>query len=154
MRFEAEALRLQGNRAAPTKRIENGRRVVTGGPHDLRPRPAKDVLVVGVLPLHQILQDVEETVALDLRLLLGQVVGGIVYQRGKEDRPTGGKGTARPPQVKGRWMAVADGLLARGLLVDGVQRKRYLYELLAVGQEINSFIFEMRTRSLAARKAP
>ena len=105
---------------------QNGSRTGGGFPPvermiSARARP-ENVLVVRVLPLDQLLDDVEEPVALLLRLFLGQVVRGIVHQRGEEHRPAGRQRPPRPPQMQRRGMPMADGLLPRGLLVDGIQR--------------------------------
>ncbi len=59
-----------------------------------------------------------------------------------------GQRTPRPPQVQRGWVAVADGLLAGGLLVYGVQRQRDFYELLAVCHDVSFAIRRLVTGSL------
>jgi hypothetical protein len=94
MGLKAEPLSLQGDRASAAEGIENRRRVSTSGLLDLASRLAHNLLVVYVLPLDEILDDLEEPLSLLFLLLFGGklvwVAGGIVDEGGEEDRPAGG----------------------------------------------------------------
>ncbi len=87
--------------------------------------------VIGVLPLHQVFDDLEQALALDGGFFLvdaifeaaALLVAGVVDHLRKDHRPRRRQRAARPPQVQGAGVAVADGFFARGGGVDGVQRQ-------------------------------
>ena len=55
---------------------------------------------------------------------------GVIDQGSKDDGPRGRQGTARPPEVEGAGVAVADRLLPGRLGVDGVEGQRHRDQLL------------------------
>ena len=55
--------------------------------------------------------------------------GRVIDELGEQHRPAGGQWAARPPQVQGRRVAVADGLLPGGLAVDVFERDAHLDQL-------------------------
>ena len=136
--LQAETLRLQRDRAATGERIQDRRRMAVAGVPDLLARPPEDPLIVGVLPLHQVADDVEQLLApLGLCLESGVPVGmgrRIVDELCEQDRAGRGERPARPPQVQRGRVAVADRLLPRGLAVDVLQRERDLDELAFVAR--------------------
>ena len=113
------------------------------------PRLAHDFFVAGALPLDEVFDEIEEAharaVAFGLHIFadvavrgefavaqvfafgdevrLGLRVFGVVDQGGEDDGAGGGERTARPPQVQGGWVAVADIFLAGAGVADGVQRQ-------------------------------
>ena len=96
---------------------------------DLLAGAGEHLLVVGVLPLHQVFDDLEQALTLDGRLFLVHpapqlaLVAGVVDHLRKDHRPRRGQRPARPPQVQRAGVAVADRLLARRSDVDGVERE-------------------------------
>ena len=90
-------------------------------------------LVVDVLPDDEAGDDAVQAFAFGLLLFLGgelvRVGGRIVDELGEQHRAAGGERAARPPQVQGGGVAVADGLLAGGLAVDVFQGQGDLDEL-------------------------
>ena len=192
MGFEAEALRLQRQGAAAGERVvERGQLVAVeqlpgarvagvlraGAPPalpDLGPRPLQHLFVGGVLPLHEVFDELEQALALQLRRRLRQrrrrvrarlairrgrsalelrltlpepplggpphlgvrqqhvdVLGRVVDHLREDDRTRRRERPARPPQMQRARVPVPDRLLARRRLVDGVERKGDLDELLA-----------------------
>ena len=85
MCFQTEALGFQRNRAAAREGIQQGRRVVVRGFHDLSLGFRQNAFVIAVLPFHQARQDVKQALALLLLGFLGgkllRMAGGIVHQR-------------------------------------------------------------------------
>lgn len=59
-------------------------------------------------------------------------VGGVGPERGADDGATGGEGAARPPDVKGGDVAVADALLAAGMGRDAADGQVYLDQAFGV----------------------
>ena len=142
--LQPEPLRLQGDRAAAAKGVDDRRRVVVGAQADEPARGAEDLLVIAVLPLHQLADEAEELLAPVARARqLVERVGRPpaprarrgVDQRGEEDRPARGQRPPRPPQVQRGRVPVPDRLLARRLGVDRVQRQRDLNQLPAHGYD-------------------
>ncbi len=129
-RFNAQALRLQGNRSPAGKRIVERRHLlwieeffrlrvafVQGAGFlpallNLCPRLGKNLFVVGVLPEYQLLHDAEEPFPLGLRFLLvhaapeAAFVTGVVDKLGEEYRSCRSKRPPGPPQMKSRRMAM------------------------------------------------
>ena len=152
--FQPEPLRLQRQRPATGEGVVEGGELVaveellrarvvgvlgTGAPPalpDFVPRRLQDLLVGGVFPQHQILDDLEEPLALLLLAFRGReqvgVRRGVVHHLREDHRPRRRQRPPRPPQVQRARVAVADGLLPRAGLVDGVERQRDLDELLRV----------------------
>jgi hypothetical protein len=120
----------------------------------IRPRRGQHVLVVAVLPLHQLSNEGEQAVAallaqgktipvrrqrvwrrqlVDPRKLRGRHARlvGVVDDRGEQHRAAGCERLARPPEVQRRGVAVTDRLLARRFGVDGFEWQRDLDQLLA-----------------------
>ena len=113
MRFQAQALRFQRDRAAAGEGVEQGRRVAIGRQADQLAGGFEHLLIGGAFPQHQPLDEVEE--ALAGRVVLGGVLaarqdaarlhvggwrGGVVgvVHEGSEDHGTaGGQRPARPP---------------------------------------------------------
>ena len=148
--LQAEPLRLERDRPASgervverrqPRRVEEFRRarmvgIVRAGPPptdaDLFPRPLDQLLVRRVLPLHQFPQDPEQPLALPVLLLPGreQFRPGrrVVHQLREQYRPRRGQRPPRPPQVQRAGMPVADGLLPRRRLVDGIEGQGHLDE--------------------------
>ena len=147
VRLQSQALRFQRDAAAAGERVEQRRRPafrrdsyqLAGGSHG--------VLVGGVFPFDQPLDEVEEPHAgavafgVDVGALgqlaagLGEVrvgmgVVGVVHQRGEDDGAGCRQGPPRPPQMQGGGVAVADGLFAGAGGVDGFQRQRHFNQLL------------------------
>ena len=149
MAFQPQPLRFQRNGASARERVMEGRQLVRveqlGGLGvlpvefagflpalaDLRPRPFQHVLVVGVLPLHQVADDVEQALALARGLLLvhpaGEALAGLVArvvdQLREQHSPRRRQRPPRPPQMQRAGMAMPDRLLARRGGVDVVQRE-------------------------------
>ena len=132
--LKSQPLRLQRYGAAARERVQERRQVVSHALADLGLGGGQHALVVGVLPHHQILQDAEEPLALGGLLLLGgellRVRRRVVHQGGPDHRAGGRQGAPRPPQVKCRWVPVADGLLSRRRRVYRVEGQSHLDELL------------------------
>jgi hypothetical protein len=82
------------------------------------------LLVRGVLPLHEFLDQPEEP-------LTFRLVPGIVHHLGEDDRARRRERPAGPPEVERLRMTVPDRLLARARLVDRVERKGDLDQLLS-----------------------
>jgi hypothetical protein len=94
---------------------------------DLVARRLEHIFVVGVLPLHQVLDDLEQAPALRLLRLCRweevRVGRGVVHHLGEDDCPRRRQGPARPPQMQGGGVAMADGLLPLAGLIDGLERE-------------------------------
>ena len=158
---EAQALRLQRDRAAAAERVVDGGRVGLeivqdcatvvarrrllaeapgDGAGDFPARRIEDLLVVGGFPGHHELDDPVQALALRFLGLLGREAvgpgGRVVHQLRKQHRPARRQRSARPPKVQRRRMAVADRLFARGGGVDRLQRDRDFDEFLADGQDV------------------
>jgi len=144
--LQAQALRFQGDGAAPGKGVEQGRWVAVRRQADQVASGLQHLLVGGALPLHQGFDKVEQPLAggvvrggvLAARQLpaglheFGRRVG-IVHEGSKDDGAAGGQRSARPPQVQGAGVAVADGFLAGAGFVDGFEGEGDLDEFFAVG---------------------
>ena len=102
-----------------------GRAGVAPALPDFVARLLQDLLVGGVLPLDQLLDDLEEALALLLlRLGRGEEVGmrgGVVHHLREDHRPRRGQRAPRPPEMQGGRVAVADGFLAGRGDVDRVE---------------------------------
>ena len=155
MGLQPQALRLQRQGAAAREGIVEGRQpvrveqlrgarmgcVVGAGPlpapADLRPRLFKQILIGGVLPAHQLLDQAEQPLALLLLVLLGRELFGagrrIVHHLREDHRPGSSQGPPRPPEMQGARVPVTDRLLPSRRGVDGVEGQGDLYELLASG---------------------
>ena len=160
MGLQPQALRLQGQGAAAREGIVEGRQPVRveqlGGarmpgipgagaapaPADLRPRLFQQLLVGGVLPADQLLDEAEQPLPLLLLVRLGgELLGagrGIVHHLREDHRPRRGQGPARPPEMQGARVPVPDRLLSRRRGVDGVEGQGDLYELFAVDVFLSS----------------
>ncbi len=160
VRLQPQPLGLQGNGPAPCEgvmqsrhlvRVEQPRRLgvvlvqfadLPPGATDLGPRLLQHHIVGGVLPLHQLADQLKQVVPplgeaaalLEAGLLAGVLVfpqgGRVVDQLAEDDRPRRRQGTAGPPQVQGAGVTVPDGLLPRRRRVDIIQRQRHFDELL------------------------
>ena len=127
---------------------------------DLGPCPFEHLFVGGALPADQVPEDLEQPFSLLLRSNLAErlsvvravpalpaftlggaplrrvrqqhvhVSGRVIHHLAEEDGPSRREWPARPPEVERGGMAVADGFLPRGCLVDGVERQRHLDQLL------------------------
>ena len=111
---------------------------------DLVPRLLEDLLVGGVLPQHQVLDDAEQPLPLLLLRLLGReevrMRRRVVHHLREDHRPRRRQRPPRPPQVQRARVPVPDRLLAGRRLVDRVQRQGDFDELLAVIHERNHVI--------------
>jgi hypothetical protein len=71
---------------------------------DLLAGLGEDLLIGGVLPLHELLNEAEEALAFGfLRFGGGELLGdagGVVHHLGEDHRAGRGQGAAGPPQVK------------------------------------------------------
>src|SRR5262245_57543187 len=80
-------------------------------------RLLKDLLVGSVLPLHQLLDDLEEPLPFLLLGLLGLeqvgMGGGVIDHLGKDHGPRSREGSPSPPEMQRRGVTVPDGLLPR-----------------------------------------
>ena len=146
MGAQAQPLRFQRDRAAAAERVEHRRRLLGqkgidldlrpgrrlalgagGGTRDLAPGGPDHALVVGALPLHHLLDNAEQPLALILLCrFVGELFGDrgrIVHELREQHRPARGQRAARPPQMQGRGMAVPDRLLPRRSRVDRFQRQ-------------------------------
>src|SRR5262249_34893569 len=94
---------------------------------DLFSRLGKYCLVRRVLPLYQLFDQSEESLAFLLLRLLGweqvRVPRRIIHHLGENDRPRCCQRSSRPPQVQGARMPVANRLLSRTCLVNSIQRQ-------------------------------
>jgi len=137
---ESEALGLQGDRSAPAEGVEYLGRVVSTGPADLLACLSQHRLVLGVFPGHEALDDPEEPLALlFLGPLGGEAIGmsgGVVDELREEHGTACGERPACPPQVQGRGMSVADGLLPGCFAVDRFEGECHLDELAFVGVDV------------------
>ncbi len=133
MRLQPQPLGFQRDRTAARERVENGRRLAVAGGDDLGMGGGQQLLVAGVLPHHQPLDQVEQPAPLGGLLGLGgellRVRRRVVHQLRKQHRPARGERPAGPPQVQRCRVPVADRLLPRGLPVDRLQRQRDLDQL-------------------------
>jgi len=114
---------------------------------DLIPGLLEDLLIGGVLPLHQALDDPEETLQLPFLLLFGReqirMGGWVIHHLGKDH---GSRSRQRPPglpQMERPRMPVPDGLLPRRGLVDGIQRQGHFDEFLAVCHAAGSLLLRL-----------
>ncbi|EIK51239.1 hypothetical protein YO5_00755 [Stutzerimonas stutzeri TS44] len=88
------------------------------------------LLVIGVLPLDQLANNVEQLLALEFRFLLVHpiaqltLVARVVNHLGKDHRPRRGQRSPRPPQMQRTRMALTDSLFTGCGDVDVVQRQR------------------------------
>ena len=149
--FQPQPLRLQRDRATPSKGVVEGRqfvgveefrrlRVVFVQLAHLAPRtanlgagPLQYLFVGGVLPLHQLFHDLEQPLAFDGGVLFvhavleaaALLVARIVDHLCKKDCACRGQRAPRPPEVQRARMAMANRFLTRRRLVDGVQRQRH-----------------------------
>ena len=149
MALQPQPLRLQRQRAAAGKGVVKGGQPVgveqlgslrvvpvqfahlAPGTADFGAGTLQHLLVVGVLPLDQILDDAEQPLALELRFLpvhpvpeaAALLVAGIVDHLRKDHRPRRRQRPPRPPQVQRAGVAMADAFLTRGGGVDGIQRQ-------------------------------
>ena len=148
VRLEPEPLGLQRDRSATGEGVEDGGRVVPRRAPDLLADLAEKMLVVDIVPVHHPRDEGEEAPPLGfhsrpghrLRVALAGGAGRlqevpvarrrVVDQLGKEDRARRGQGAARPPQVQGGRVPLADGLLPARLPVDLLQGQCDLDELL------------------------
>ena len=152
VRFQSEPLRLERQRAATGEGVVEGGELVPveellrarvvgvlragAAPAlpDLVARGLQHRLVGGVLPLHEILDDAKEPLALLLLLLLGGKEVGqrrrVVHHLREDHRPRRRQRPPRPPQVQRARVAVADRLLARAGLVDRLERQGDFDQLL------------------------
>jgi hypothetical protein len=141
--LQPQALRLQRQRAPARKRVVKGGQLlgVKAGPALVeraglapargngRAGAGQHGFVVGVLPQHQLAQDLEQLLALGvgLRAGLARVVAalapGVVDHLRKDHRPRRRQRPPRPPQVQRAGVAVANGFLPRRRHVDIVQRQ-------------------------------
>ena len=94
---------------------------------DLVARRLQDLLVRGVLPLDELLDELEEPPAFLLLGLLGRKeIGpcrGVVHHLGEDDRTCRGQRPPRPPEVQRGGVPVAYGLLPGRGLVDRLERQ-------------------------------
>ena len=127
MGLQAEALRLQRNRAAAGEGVVDWRWGAIGMLQDLLAGLTQHILVVRVLPLHQAFDNAEQPLALALLSLLGRkpirVAARVVHQRGEEHRTACGERAARPPEMQRARVAMADRLLAGRCCIDRLQRE-------------------------------
>jgi hypothetical protein len=152
--LEPQPLRLERQRAAAGERVMEGRELLaveqllcarmvdvlrarpTPALPDLGPRALEHLLVGGVLPQHEVLDDLEETLALLLLLLLGgeevRKRRRVVHHLCEDHRPRRRHRPLSPPLVKRGRVAAIDEALSYGCLVDGFERQRHLDELLLV----------------------
>ena len=150
--FQAQSLRFQRQGTAAGKGVVKGGKLVAvkqlfgagmvnivcaGRPPalpDLGPRPLQHLLVGGVLPLHEILNDLEQTLPLLLLRLLGpenlRVARRVIDHLSEDDRPRRRQRSPRPPKVQRARVPVPDRLLSRRSNVDRLQRQRHFNELL------------------------
>jgi hypothetical protein len=149
--LQAEALGFEGDGAAAGKgvmqagelfRVEEGGGVgVVGvggaglapGFADFGARFFQHWLVGGVFPDDQFFEDLKEAITrcrpTGFEVAGGQFAGmlefpfpgGVVDELGEDDGAGGGEGAARPPEVEGAGVAVADRFFAGGGFVDGVE---------------------------------
>ena len=108
---------------------------------DLVARRLQHLLVGGVLPQHEILDDAEEPLALLLLLLHRReevrITRRVVHHLREDHRPRRRQRPPRPPQVQRARVAVADGLLAGTGLVDRLQRQGDFDEFLLRGHAVS-----------------
>jgi len=152
--LEPEPLRLQRQRATAGKGVVEGGELLAieellgarmVGVLGARPPPALPDLVArflehglvgGVLPQHQVLDDLEEPQPLLLLAFRGReqvrVRRRVVHHLREEHRPRRRERPPRPPQVQRARVPVPDRFLPRRGLVDGVERQGDLDELLAL----------------------
>jgi hypothetical protein len=87
---ESKALSLERDRAAPAKRVNNGRRPVWIAAVDFGPGLCKHVTIIGVLPDHETFEDLEEALPFPLLLTGGKSrVAGWVVDKGSPDHCSG-----------------------------------------------------------------
>ena len=129
--LQPQPLGLQRNRAPAGEGIEHGRRLWPTGRLDLSSGLRQQLGVVGVLPRHQALHQIEQLLALGLLLGRGEspVAGRIIHQRREQHRPTRRQRLARPPDVQRRRMPAPNRLLFRRRGADRIQRQRHLDQL-------------------------
>jgi hypothetical protein len=142
--LKPEPLRLERQAAAAGERVVEGGQLVRveqlrgarvflvrrtcGTPAfpDLVPRLSKDRFVRGVLPLDQFFDESEQPLALLLLRLRGwepvRMRRRIVHHLREDHRPRRRQRPARPPQMQRARVPVADRLLPRTGLVNGLQR--------------------------------
>ena len=107
---------------------------------DLGPGGADDVVVVRVLPLHQLLDEVEQVGPFRGRRFedgaIGQpVVGiavGIIDERGEQHGPASRERPPCPPEMESARMPMPNRLLPRRRLVDGFERQGDFDEFLSI----------------------
>src|SRR5579862_4014444 len=103
---------------------------------DFRARPLQHGLVGGVLPLHEVFNDLEQPLTLLLLLLLRwkeiRERRWVVHHLREDNGARCGQRSPRPPEVKRARVTVADRLLPCGGFVDGLERQRNFDQLFPV----------------------
>ena len=127
MGFQPQTLRLQRYGPAACKGVQQGRRGVMSGFHDLCFGFVQNFGVVGVLPLDQFFENPKQTLPLGVLFLLCrellQVAGRIIHQTGPDNSPRCCQGPPRPPQVQGGRVPVPYRFFPRRFAVDCFQRQ-------------------------------
>ena len=110
MSVEPEPLSLEGNGAAARERIEHINRALAYGFFNLRAEFIQQFRVVGVLPLHHALDEIEEVSFFVLLLLDGGIkigaIARVVDDGRKENGACNGERSSRPPQMQCRRVPV------------------------------------------------
>src|SRR5262249_35216453 len=110
---------------------------------DLLSRPLQYLFVRRVLPLYQLLDQSEKSLAFLLLRLFGWkqiwVRRRIVHHLGENDCPRCCQRSSRPPQVQRAGVTVADGLLSRTGFVDCIQWQGNFDEFLLWGHAGSTF---------------
>lgn len=134
--WQTKALGFKRDRASTGKWIVDWRQLAVTTLPNFSPGTFQNSFVRRIFPLHQILNDLEQTLALGFNGLfrweLVGMAGRIIHQLREQDRTASRQRTPRPPKMQGRRVPMADRFLACRCRINGLQRDRYLNQFLFV----------------------